>query len=259
MTIRHAAVAGTFYPSDADELRAQVKQLLLDNQRQGEAPKVLIVPHAGYLYSGSVAAAAYSRLQGAAEKVHRVVLLGPSHRVPIDGIALPLASAFETPLGQAEVDKKACQALLGFEQICESEPAHAMEHSLEVHIPFLQVVLREFTIVPLVVGSAEPEEVAEVINQVWGGPETLIVVSSDLSHYHPYQEAELMDVDTTQAIQEMDSHLTGEQACGCAALNGLMVAAKQRQLQVSLIDLRNSGDTAGSKENVVGYGAYELH
>ena len=259
MTRRHAAVAGTFYPNDADELRNQVHELLQANSRTGKPPKVLIVPHAGYLYSGPIAAAAYSRLRPAAAKINRVVLLGPSHRVPVDGIALPKSDAFETPLGIVKVDMKAYKTLMGLDQMCESEIAHAMEHSLEVHIPFLQIVLNDFMIVPMVVGSAEPEEVAEAINCVWGGPETLIVISSDLSHYHSYAEAELMDAETTQAIQELDCHLTGEQACGCVALNGLMVAAKERQLHASLIDLRNSGDTAGSKEHVVGYGAYELH
>jgi hypothetical protein len=259
MAIRHPAVAGTFYPHDADELRTQILNLLDNNCREGIPPKVLIVPHAGYLYSGPIAASAYSRLRAMADQIERVILLGPSHRVPLDGIALPESDSFETPLGVVHIDTEVSHTLMKLEQVCESERAHAMEHSLEVHLPFLQVVLNEFKIVPMVVGSAEPEEVAEVIEEVWGGPETLFVISSDLSHYHSYAEAELLDAETTEAIQKLDCHLTGEQACGCAAVNGLMVAAKRRQLNVSLIDLRNSGDTAGSKDHVVGYGAYELH
>lgn len=259
MSTRQPAVAGSFYPQDADELRDQIVSLLEQNHRKGTMPKVLIVPHAGYIYSGPIAAAAYSRLRSGADHINRVVLLGPSHRVALDGIALPASGFFETPLGDIAVDAKTCHRLMAYDQVCESETAHATEHSLEVHLPFLQVVLSKFEIVPLVVGSAEPEEVAEILDVVWGGPETLIIISSDLSHYHSYDKAEAMDAETTAAIERLEGHLTGEQACGCNAVNGLMVAARQRQLNVSLIDLRNSGDTAGSKDRVVGYGAYELH
>jgi AmmeMemoRadiSam system protein B len=206
-----------------------------------------------------VAAAAYSLLQPIASQIKRIVILGPSHRVPLDGIALPKSDAFETPLGLIEVDKSVFSSLMSLDPICESEVAHAMEHSVEVHLPFLQVIVPDFKIIPMVVGNAEPDEVAEVLDTLWGGQETLLVVSSDLSHYHPYEEAEEMDAETTQAIQEFDDHLDGEQACGCAAINGLMVAAKTHALEVTLIDLRNSGDTAGCHEHVVGYGAYELH
>lgn len=259
MLTRQAAVAGTFYPHDAAELRSQITELLEANSREGVPPKVLIVPHAGYLYSGPVAAAAYSRLRPVAARIERVVLLGPSHRIPLDGIALPESDVFETPLGSVEIDKTACDSLLALDQICVSEPAHRMEHSLEVHLPFLQVVLPKFKIVPLVVGSAEPEEVAEAIDCLWGGEETLIVVSSDLSHYHSYAEAEELDAETTQAIKKLDNHLDGEQACGCTAINGMMVVAREHGLRVSVVDLRNSGDTAGCRESVVGYGSYELH
>ena len=252
-------VAGTFYSHDPGELRSQIVDLLESNSREGVAPKVLIAPHAGYLYSGPVAAAAYSRLRSIAAQIKKVVLLGPSHRVALDGIALPESDAFATPLGEVEIDKEACNVLMSLEQICESETAHMMEHSIEVHLPFLQVVLTKFKIVPMLVGSAEPEEVAEALDAVWGDKETVIVVSSDLSHYHSYEEAEALDSETTQAIEHLDGYLDGEQACGCTAINGLMIAAKQHGLHVSLIDLRNSGDTAGCREHVVGYGAYELH
>jgi hypothetical protein len=260
MLIRQAAVAGTFYPHDATELRSQIVEMLEINSRRGSAPpKALIVPHAGYLYSGPVAAAAYSRLRPIAEQINRVVLLGPSHRVSLDGIALPECDAFETPLGIVELDKASCEALLALDQICRSERAHRMEHSLEVHLPFLQVVLPKFRIVPMVVGNAEPDEVAEAIEYLWGDKETLIVVSSDLSHYHAYDEAEVLDAETSRAIHELDGHIDGEQACGCVGINGMLVVARARGLQVSVIDLRNSGDTAGCRDSVVGYGAYELH
>ena len=259
MLTRQAAVAGTFYPHDAKELRSQIIELLETNSRQGAAPKVLIVPHAGYLYSGPVAATGYSQLRSIADRINRVVLLGPSHRVPLDGIALPESGAFATPLGEVTVDIEARNQLMSLDQICESEQAHMMEHSLEVHLPFLQVVLPKFKFVPMLVGNAEPEEVAEALECIWGSKETLIVVSSDLSHYHSYEEAEEMDAETSRAIKVLDSHLDGEQACGCMAINGLMVAAKAHNLHVSVIDLRNSGDTAGCREHVVGYGAYELH
>lgn len=259
MTIRQPAVAGVFYPHDPVELRAQIAGLLAGNGPAERAPKVLIVPHAGYLYSGPVAAAAYSRLTPAADGIRRVVLLGPSHRVPLDGLALPGCEAFETPLGTVRLDEAGCKKAMSLEPVCVSEAAHAMEHSLEVHLPFLQTILNDFTIVPLVVGDAEADEVAQVIDTLWGGDETLIVISSDLSHFHPYEEAEALDAQTSAAIQKLDEHLTGEQACGCRAINGLMVAAKKRHMDVSLIDLCNSGDTAGGRDHVVGYGAYELH
>lgn len=256
--IRVAAVAGQFYPGDAELLARQVQALLAATAQpksQDATPKALIVPHAGYIYSGPVAASAYARLRALRGTIQRVVLLGPVHRVPVRGLALPGTQAFETPLGQISIDREAVDRLR-MRQITISAAAHALEHSLEVQLPFLQQVLGDFKIVPLAVGDATPEEVAEVIEALWGGPETLIVVSSDLSHYLPYQAAQHIDRQTCAAIarlQTLDSH---EQACGAAPVNGLLLAARRHHLRPRLLDLRNSGDTAGDRERVVGYAAF---
>jgi AmmeMemoRadiSam system protein B len=219
-------------------------------------PKALIVPHAGYVYSGPIAASAYARLLPGRSVIRRVVLLGPVHRVPIRGLALPGADSFVTPLGAVAVDAEAAAHLRALPQVCESEAAHSLEHSLEVQLPFLQTILEEFTLVPLAVGDASPSEVAEVIERVWGGPETLIVVSSDLSHYHPYDEATEIDRSTADDILSLADTLDHEQACGATPINGFALCARRHGLKPELIDLRNSGDTAGEKSRVVGYAAF---
>jgi len=219
-------------------------------------PKALIVPHAGYIYSGSVAAAAYDRLRPARGIVRRVVLLGPCHRVPVRGLALPDAAAFDTPLGRVPIDRAAIESLAGLTQVVVSSAVHAEEHALEVQLPFLQRVLGEFSLVPLAVGAATPSEVAEVIEKLWGGEETLIVVSSDLSHYHAYEEARAIDRGTAQAILELSTDIDHEQACGATPVAGMLLAARRHGLQAELLDLRNSGDTAGGRGRVVGYGAF---
>jgi AmmeMemoRadiSam system protein B len=216
----------------------------------------MIVPHAGYIYSGPVAAMVYARLRSAAARIERVVLLGPVHRVPVRGLALPAASAFATPLGTVPVDLEAVRRLAGLPQVCVSANAHALEHSLEVQLPFLQAVLEKFAVVPLAVGDASAEEVAEVIDRLWGGEETLIVVSSDLSHYLSYSDAQAVDRATAQAILELRTNISHEQACGGTPVNGLLLVAQRRGLVPELVDLRNSGDTAGDKSRVVGYGAF---
>ena len=258
---RAAAVAGLFYPADAAVLARDVQALLAavaqPNSPAG-TPKALIVPHAGYIYSGPVAASAYARLRPLRGTIQRVVLLGPVHRVAVRGLALPGVQAFETPLGQVPIDREAVNRLLirPMRQVTTSAAAHAPEHSLEVQLPFLQQVLGDFKIVPLAVGDTTPEAVAEVIEALWGGPETLIVVSSDLSHYLPYQAAQHIDQQTCAAIarlQTLDSH---EQACGATPVNGLLLAARHHHLRPQLLDLRNSGDTAGDRERVVGYAAF---
>jgi AmmeMemoRadiSam system protein B len=185
-----------------------------------------------------------------------VVLLGPVHRVPIRGLALPAADAFATPLGTVAVDTDAAARALELPRVQTSEAAHALEHSLEVQLPFLQTVLDDFRIVPFAVGDATAEEVAAVIDSLWGGPETLIVVSSDLSHYHPYAAARQLDRGTAAAILALDSSLDHEQACGATPINGFALCARRRSLFPELIDLRNSGDTAGDKSRVVGYAAF---
>lgn len=257
-SIRPAAVAGAFYPGTSDTLARDIQVLLRDAQRAElpVLPKAVIVPHAGYIYSGPIAATAYAALAPLRDIVRRVVLLGPVHRVPVRGLALPGATAFSTPMGTVQIDQEAISLLTGLGQIVESAPAHAWEHSLEVQLPFLQTMLSEFKLVPLAVGDATPEEVAEVLERLWGGPETLIVVSSDLSHYLPYDTARRVDQVTAQSVLDLHTLHSHEQACGATPINGLVVAAKRHHLVPHLLDLRNSGDTAGDKDRVVGYAAF---
>ena len=260
-SVRPAAVAGAFYPAAAQELAWEVDDMLA---HCGAAeplpgfPKALIVPHAGYVYSGPIAAEAYARLHAARGIVRRVLLLGPCHRVAVRGLALPDASAFETPLGRVAIDQDAVAALAGMPQVAASAAVHAQEHALEVQLPFLQRVLGGFSLLPLAVGAATPTEVAEVLERLWGGAETLIVISSDLSHYHQYEEACALDRRTTQEILDFSARLDHEQACGATPVSGMMLAAKRHGLRIELLDLRNSGDTAGGRGRVVGYAAFAL-
>jgi MEMO1 family protein len=260
--IRPAAVAGMFYPRDAGELQREVADLIdgVENlaPRFGH-PKALIVPHAGYIYSGPVAARAYDELGAARGIVKRVVLLGPVHRVPVRGLALPGVEAFDTPLGRVPVDAEAVQLLAPYRQVVVSAAAHAAEHSLEVQLPFLQKMLGEFALVPLAVGDARPQEVREVIERLWGGPETLFVVSTDLSHYHAYDEARVIDQATLARIASFDTDINHEEACGATSLNGFLGVARTRGLSIRLLGACNSGDTAGGKDRVVGYSAFALY
>ncbi|MGH8248488.1 MAG: AmmeMemoRadiSam system protein B [Gammaproteobacteria bacterium] len=257
---RRPAVAGTFYPSDPSDLRTTVEFLIAHAAGTGPAPKGLIVPHAGYLYSGPVAACAYATLTPRRVRIRRVVLLGPAHRVYVHGLALPAAATFETPLGLVEIDRAWVNRLAGLPQVSILDAAHALEHSLEVQLPFLQVALSGFKLVPLVVGDAASDSVAEVLETLWGDEETLIVVSSDLSHYHDYETAHRLDGATCRAIEELRQEAIGpEEACGCMPLGGLLTLARRRRLNVQLLDLRNSGDTAGPRDRVVGYGAFAVH
>lgn len=256
--VRPPAVAGLFYPGDAGVLHENVRRLLRDNPADGPVPKAVIVPHAGYVYSGPVAARAYNLVAQAAARFRRVILLGPAHRVMLRGMALPKAAAFHTPLGDIRLDTTAMAEIDGGHGVLRSDEAHRLEHSLEVQLPFLQTVLGEFTLVPLVVGWTAPAEVAAVLQQLWGGEETLVVLSSDLSHYHAYAEAKRLDEETAHRIESQFSGINGEQACGAYPLNGLLELSRQRRLGVTRLDLRNSGDTAGGRDRVVGYGAWSL-
>ncbi|MBP5989902.1 MAG: AmmeMemoRadiSam system protein B [Piscinibacter sp.] len=257
-TVRPAAVAGLFYPGDAATLRAQIAGLLgaAGTPARDAAPKILLAPHAGYVYSGAVAAEAYATLGAAArERIRRVVLLGPSHRVALRGLAAPTVEAFETPLGRIAIDRAALDSLADLPQVVARDDAHASEHALEVQLPFLQTVLADFRLVPLVVGHATPEAVAEVIARLWGGEETLIVISSDLSHYLPYARAQAADRATIDAVLRLDPALDHEQACGATPLAGALLAARAHGLAPRLLALCNSGDTAGDRARVVGYAA----
>ncbi|NIP16127.1 MAG: AmmeMemoRadiSam system protein B [Pseudomonadales bacterium] len=260
MASRMPAVADLFYPGDPAELAGLVRAYLdrADNPPAGLRPKALIVPHAGYVYSGPVAATAYRTLAPLRDLVERVILMGPAHQVYLEGLAVPEADVFTVPTGEVPVDVEAVARALRLPGVVASDGAHAAEHSLEVHLPFLQAVLDRFSIVPIVVGARASELVAEVLDALWGGEETLIVVSSDLSHYHSYEEARAIDVATSEEIVARASDLTGEQACGAIAINGLMRAACGHELQVRELDVRNSGDTAGGRDQVVGYGAFAL-
>jgi AmmeMemoRadiSam system protein B len=255
-SVRTPAVAGLFYPADPRQLAHDVKEMLSKALPQSLTPKALIVPHAGYIYSGPVAATAYSTILPIAARIRRVVLLGPTHRVAIRGLALPGVDAFDTPLGRVTVDEAAALSLVHLPQVSVNEQAHAREHSLEVQLPFLQSVLPNFTLLPLAVGMATPEEVAEVLETLWGGEETLIVISSDLSHFLPYATAQRVDHDTVQAILKLRLPIEHDHACGGTPINGLLAAARQHHLTPHLLDLRNSGDTAGSHDQVVGYAAF---
>jgi MEMO1 family protein len=255
-TVRPPAVAGMFYPADAPALRTEVDNLLGSAPRRlALAPKALIVPHAGYVYSGPIAATAYACLASHARHISRVVLIGPAHRVAVRGLATPGADRFATPLGEVPLDTATLAKLEDLPHISRSAPAHSQEHALEVQLPFLQRVLHEFELVPLLVGDASAGEVAQALNRVWGGEETLIVVSSDLSHYLPYAEARRTDAATLDAILRRTPGLYGEQACGATPINGLLQVALERGLTPQLLDARNSGDTAGDRTRVVGYAA----
>lgn len=258
--VRQPAVAGHFYSSDPAELKRNIQHYMeLADLKSSDRPKALIAPHAGYIYSGPVAATAYATLDPIKNDIKRVVLLGPAHRVFVRGLALSSATHFATPLGQIKIDQDAIDSIKSLPQVVLSDQAHALEHSLEVHLPFLQMVLDDFELVPLVVGEASPEQVAEVLNLLWGGDETLIVISSDLSHYHDYDTACNIDRLTTRAIEKLQlDQIDSQQACGCRPVCGLLKVAREKNLNVKTLDLRNSGDTAGPRDRVVGYGAYSF-
>ncbi|MGD8856366.1 MAG: AmmeMemoRadiSam system protein B [Chloroflexota bacterium] len=260
--IRRPAVAGQFYPGESQGLRRQVEAYLAGAasapKNGGRPPKAIIAPHAGYVYSGPIAGTAYAYLAAAGPAVRRVILLGPSHWAHIPGLAASSAEGFATPLGVVPIDRPAQDRVLALGQVRIADEAHVREHCLEVQLPFLQVIFDDFTVVPLAVGAARPDQVAEVIEQLWGGEETVIVISSDLSHYQDYRTAVALDRATSEAIEALRP-LTEGQACGRQAINGLLQLARQRGLTAQTVDLRNSGDTAGPRDRVVGYGAYIFH
>jgi AmmeMemoRadiSam system protein B len=254
--VRPPAVAGMFYSGDPDVLARDLTAMLNTVQHIAAAPKAMIVPHAGYVYSGPIAASAYALLAAQHKTIHRVILFGPSHRVAFRGLALPEATSFATPLGNICIDQAAVAALRECPQVSANAAAHAAEHSLEVQLPFLQTVLGDFVLVPIAVGQASGSEVAEIMERLWGGPETLILVSSDLSHYLPYTEARQIDARTTNAILHLRPLEHHEQACGAIPINGLIEVAQRKGMHAHLLDLRNSGDTAGDKSRVVGYASF---
>jgi AmmeMemoRadiSam system protein B len=260
--LRPPAVAGRFYPGDPAPLEAALDESFAAAVRPepgAPVPKALIVPHAGYVYSGPIAASAYLRIAPAGDRIERVVLLGPSHRVPFRGLALSSADAWASPLGFVPIDQRGVAELRDLAWVVVDDRPHAPEHSLEVQVPFLQRVLGDFELLPIVVGDASTHEVAAVIEAVWGGAETLVVVSTDLSHYHRYEDARRLDARTVAAIVALRPADVGDRdACGSRPLRGLLRSAAGRDLAVDAIDVRSSGDTAGDREQVVGYGAFAL-
>lgn len=252
--VRRPAVAGSFYPAEPDALRAAIDRAFAGAARPPDdapVPKALVAPHAGYMFSGAVAASAYTRIAPARDRIERVVLLGPAHRVWLEGVAASGYDAWRTPLGDVPVERP--------HHVAVDDVAHAEEHSLEVHVPFLQTVLGPFTLVPLVVGRASPHHVAALLDELWGGDETLILVSTDLSHYHDHATATDLDRMTAARVVARDHDAIGDRdACGAHPLRGLLFVARQRALDVQLLDLRNSGDTAGPHDRVVGYGAFAV-
>ena len=259
--VRPPAVAGLFYPEDATRLRDTVLGFVHERApgTPPRLPKALIVPHAGYLYSGTVAGCGYRLVEGAGAGIRHVVLFGPSHRVPMRGMAVPSDDFFATPLGDVPIDDAGRRRLreLGLAGIADAP--HASEHSLEVQLPFLQAVLTDFDLLPVAVGLVQSEQVEHALEAVWDGPDTLIVVSSDLSHYHTYAEAKQLDDETTRSILARRGDVSDEQACGARGINGLMAVARRKGLRVELLDQRNSGDTAGDRSRVVGYASYALY
>lgn len=260
-TARPAAVAGTFYPGEPRALAAQVAAYVSKAPAADglPAPKAIIAPHAGYMYSGPIAGTAYARLAPLAGRIARVVLIGPAHRAWVAGMAVPSVARFDSPLGGVCLDTQCLAQLAKVPGVEVSDPAHALEHSLEVHLPFLQAALGAFLLVPIVVGGAGAQDVERVLDTLWGGDETLIVVSSDLSHYLAYDAACRRDRTTAEAIVALDARLDHEQACGATAINGLLRVARRRGLVAHALDVRNSGDTAGDRDRVVGYGAFAFH
>lgn len=262
MNIRPPAVAGVFYPAQSDELRASVEQHLagapaLTSQRW---PKAIIAPHAGFAYSGPIAGSAFSLLAPARKIVKRVIVIGPNHRVSVDRVAATSAEAFATPLGVVPVDRAAMERLSSLTQVDVFDAAHAPEHSIEAHLPFLQLALENFSIVPLVVGDTQAQDVSEILEMLWGGPETLISISSDLSHFHDYDTARKMDSGTADAIEQLrPDDIRFEHACGRVPIKGLMAVSPKHGLKIERKDLRNSGDTSDRRDSVVGYGAWGFY
>ena len=259
--IRPAAVAGMFYPADPEDLRHMVSRYLKDAHdivtEKPVKPRAIIAPHAGYIYSGPVAAYAYSYVESLKDTIRNVVLIGPSHRVPLIGLATSSADFFATPLGNIPINRALTEKINQLPFVSELDQAHALEHSLEVHLPFLQMTLGEFSLVPIVAGDASPDEVNQLIETACTADDTLLIISSDLSHYHDYETAKRMDQDTCHAIEALDIRgVDSHHACGFIPVRGLLSYAKQHDLHATTVDCRNSGDTAGPRDQVVGYGSY---
>ncbi len=261
MRVRAPAFAGMFYSDKPQELAASVKSYLVGAAPPAipTPPKAVIAPHAGYIYSGPVAGTAYAALSARAEEIERVVLFGPSHRVGFSGVAASGAVAFETPLGPVAVDRDAVTGLVKAGLAREFDPAHENEHSLEVHLPFLKLVFPDARVVPLLAGDDDAQAAERALAHLWGESETAIVISSDLSHYHDYASAQRLDAATARALEQLAAEgIDHDQACGATGVNALLAIASRKGLSCLTLDLRNSGDTAGPRNRVVGYGAFAI-
>ncbi|MCW8331193.1 AmmeMemoRadiSam system protein B [Photobacterium sp. SDRW27] len=256
MSIRNPAVAGSFYDKSPESLKCQLDSWLGSEPKIEDYIRALIVPHAGYIYSGKVAAQAFRYLKSQADRIHKVILIGPSHRFYFTGCALPSADFFSTPLGKIPIDTESIDKFKNIDDIEVSDQVHAFEHCLEVQLPFLQTCLDQFTLLPILTSNVSPVTVANLIDSLWQDENTLLVISSDLSHYHPYTEAQKIDRNTCTLIESYEPSLSPEQACGSTGINTLLLLAKQRGYQLKRVELKNSGDTAGDKERVVGYVSY---
>jgi len=258
--IRYPAVAGMFYPESPKELEQLIHSLLDNATSNGNSPKAIISPHAGYIYSGSIAASAFKTFESDSQNINHIVLLGPSHRVALRGCALSSADYFRTPLGDIPINYDARKHLLTYDDVQINDAAHAQEHSLEVQLPFLQSLLNDFTLTPIIVGENKMQHTAKILETFWQESNTRFVISSDLSHYHNYQTAQKLDQETNLAIlNKQPENIQYDHACGRNPVNGLLSFAKQHDLSVKMLDLRNSGDTAGPKDQVVGYGAWGFY
>lgn len=261
MRTRPPAVAGMFYPDKPQELAADVRGFVAAATPPVTAkpPKAVIAPHAGYIYSGPIAGTAYAALAPRGKDIERVILIGPSHRVSFPGVAATGAVAFETPLGPLPVDREAVDLVVKEGWARAFEPAHESEHSLEVQLPFCKQICPDARIVPLLAGDDDWRPVERILGLLWGGDETAVVISSDLSHYHDYATAQALDTDTAKTIERLGTgQIDFAQACGATGINGLLAVAADKGLQCTTLDLRNSGDTAGPRNRVVGYGAFAV-
>lgn len=260
MTVREPAVAGIFYPGERFVLQKTVQELLDQAPQFRPTPKAIVVPHAGFIYSGSIAASAYASLINEKDSIKKIVILGPAHTLFFKGIAYDSAEQFASPLGTIDQDQELLAKITDLPFVYRLPEAHKKEHSLEVQFPFCQVLFSKFTVLPLIVGETHPEQVAQLIERIWGNDDTLLIISSDLSHYLPYEIAQRLDHKTCFAIDTLNEEsLAHEGACGYYPLRGFLHFARQKQLLGRLLDLRNSGDTAGEKDKVVGYASYHFY
>lgn len=254
-SVRPEAFAGQLYPQDERVLRMQIAELLAAAVplEQISPPKAVIVPHAAYLYSGAVAASAYRTLAGLRDRIRRVVMLGPAHQAATRDFVIPAAQAFSTPLGEVPLNHADWLMLQARDDVRIDDALHCAEHGLEVQLPFLQTLFDSFSLVPVLAGDVSGESMAGLLEMLWGGPETLLVISSGLSQHLPYRQAQWVDRSTVEQVLDLNPGLGHEQACGAPLINGLVLAARRRGLRPHLLDLRNSGDTAGDRGRVFGY------